>query len=181
MTPLPQHDSFVGAQYSAPQLASMTGIQVFGRLGTVLLACLLVTPFVLANCKCHAPDKEETTHWGGNEMIVIKEENSYRQLRGTIEMSDGNLLKDALVEVFDHPDYLLDSSHSRREGSPEQKRLAICRTAADGKFCFRNLPPGKYELRSSLGPGWNVTHVYVVLDGQSKRAGKLKVLMLVGT
>jgi protocatechuate 3,4-dioxygenase beta subunit len=142
---------------------------------------MLVAPFVLADCKCHAPDKEETTHWGGNEMIVMKEENSYRQLRGTIEMSDGSLLKDALVEVFDHPDYLLDSSHSRREGPPEQKRVAVCRTAADGKFCFRNLPPGKYELRSSLGSGWNVTHVYVVLDGQSKRGGELKVLMLVGT
>jgi hypothetical protein len=160
---------------------SISNIEALRRLGTVLFGCLLLTPFVFADCKCHAPDKEETTHWGGNEMIVVKEENSYRQLRGTIEMSGGGRLKDALVEVFDHPDYLLDSSHSRREGPPEQKRLAACHTAADGKFCFRNLPPGKYELRSSLGSGWNVTRVYVVLEGQAKRGGKLRVLMLLGT
>lgn len=161
--------------------AIISKMEALRMLGTALFACSLVTPFVFADCKCHAPGKEETTHWGGNEMVVVKEESSYRQLRGTIEMSDGRPLKDDLVEVFDHPDYLLDSSHSRREGPLEQKRLAVCRTAADGKFCFRNLPPGKYELRSSLGSGWNVTHVYVVLDGQGKRGGNLKVLMLLGT
>ena len=147
----------------------------------MLFACMLVAPFVLADCKCHPPGEGETTHWGGNEMIVMKEESSYRQLHGVIEVADGRPLKNALVEVLDHPDYLLDSSHSRREGPPEQKRVAACRTSTDGKFCFRNLPPGKYELRSSLDSGWNVTHVYVVLDKQNGRGWKLKVLMRVGT
>jgi hypothetical protein len=181
MTAVGQQDSLVGAQYIAPQLASISRNQALRRLTPALSAFMLVTAFAFADCKCHAPDKDETTHWGGNEMVVVKEENSYRQLRGTIEMSVGGPLKDALIEVFDHPDYLLDLSHTGREGRPEQKRLAVCRTTADGKFCFRGLPPGKYELRSSVNTGWDVTHVYVVLDKKVGQGKALRVLMHLGT
>jgi hypothetical protein len=181
MSALNNLGDFVGAQHAAPLLIRISSIQGLLVSATALFACLLVAPSVLADCKCGPPDKGETTRWGGNEMVVVKEENSFRNLDGTVQMSGDRPLENALVEIFDHPDYLLDTSHSRSEGPPEQKRLAACRTAKDGKFCFRNLPSGKYELRSSMGSGWNVTHVYVVLDGQSKRSGKLKVLMLLGT
>jgi hypothetical protein len=62
-------------------------------------------------------------------------------------------------------------SYLLREGpleAPKQKELAACVTAEDGKFCFRHLPPGKYELRASLNAGWNITHVYVVVDKKSQ-------------
>jgi hypothetical protein len=181
MTHLDHFESVVGAQHAAPLLGRISSIQGLLVSAAALFACLLVAASVLGDCKCGPPDKGETTRWGGNEMVVVKEENSFRKLEGRVQMSGDRPLENALVEIFDHPDYLLDTSHSRSEGPPEQKRLAACRTAKDGKFCFRNLPPGKYELRSSMGSGWNVTHVYVVLDGQSKRNGKLKVLMLLGT
>jgi hypothetical protein len=181
VTHLDHFESVVRIQHAAPLLARISGIQALLVSATALFASLLVGPSVLGDCKCGAPDKGETTRWGGNEMIVVKEESSFRKLEGRVQMSDDRTLENALVEVFDHPDYLLDRSHSRNEGPPEQKRLAACRTAKDGKFCFRNLPAGKYELRSSLGSGWNVTHVYVVLDKHSKRDEKLKVLMLLGT
>lgn len=54
------------------------------------------------------------------------------------------------------------------------RRLAACVTSEDGKFCFRHLRPGKYELRTSSKPGVNVTHVYVVVD---KKAGQTKDLI----
>lgn len=141
---------------------------------------IFIAPSVLGDCKCLRPDKGETTHWGGNEMIVTQEEKSYRKLQGTIEMYDGRPLERALVEVFDHPDYLLDQSTSYKRDHPEQKRMGLCRTAADGKFCFRNLSSGSYELRSSLDSGWDVTHVYVVLNKKAGQKKSLHVQMEVG-
>ena len=181
MTHIDHIESVVRVRHTAALLDRISRTQALLVFATAVFACLLVAPSVLGDCKCGTPDKGETTLWGGNEMIVVTEENSFRKLEGRVQMSGDRPLENALVEVFDHPDYLLDTSHSRGEGPPEQKRLAACRTAKDGKFCFRNLPAGKYELRSSLGSGWNVTHVYVVLDRHNKRDEKLKVLMQLGT
>ncbi len=179
--PLNQLETALGAQHAAFFLGMISRIQTSLVSASALFACLLVAPSVLGDCKCDVPDKRETTRRGGNEMIVVKEKSSFRKLEGIVEMSGDRPLENALVEVFDRPDYLLDTSHARSEGPPEQKRLAACLTAKDGKFCFRNLPTGKYELRASIGSGWNVTHIYVVLDRHSKEVEKLKVLMLLGT
>jgi hypothetical protein len=140
-----------------------------------------LTPSVLGDCKCHRPEKGETTHWGGNQVVVLVEEKSHRKMEGTIEMSGGRPLEHALVEIFDHPEYLLDQSSSFKRDHPEQKRLAVCRTAADGKFCVRDLPSGKYELRSSIDSGWDVTHVFVVLDKKAGQNKALRILMELGT
>jgi hypothetical protein len=146
------------------------------------LICFIgLTPFVLGDSKCHRPEKGETTHWGGNQVVVLVEEKSHRKIEGTIEMPGGRRVEHALVEIFDHPEYLMDQSSSFQGDRPEQKRLAACRTAADGKFCFRDLPSGKYELRSSIDSGWNVTHVYVVLDKKAGEGKALRVLMELGT
>ena len=143
-----------------------------------LLACALVAPSVLGDCKCHRVANDETTLFGGNEAVVLDEQESHRRLEGTVDAPDGTKLGNALVEIFDHPEYLL--SDKPGEDRPQQRRLAACRTAVDGKFCFRNLPSGKYELRSSVGSGWDVTHLYVVVDkkGQAK---KIQVRMSLGT
>ncbi len=180
MTHHDHFESVVGTQPAAPLLGRTSRIKGLLVSATALLACLLIAPSILGDCKCGPLDKNETTRWGGNEMIVVKEKGSFRKLQGRVQMFDDRPLENALVEIFDHPDYLLDTSHSRGDGPPEQKRLGACRTTGDGKFCFRDLPPGKYELRSSMGSGWNVTHVYVVLDGQGKR-DSLHVKMSVGT
>lgn len=179
-----QHDlseSVVGAQHAAPGLGGTSAIRSLLVPGGLLLFFMTVTPSLLGDCKCHRPEKGETTHWGGNEVIVVVEEKSYSKLQGTVEMSDGRPLEDALIEIFDHPDYLLDGSASSFKDRPEQKRLAVCRTAADGKFCFRGLPSGKYELRSSIGSGWNVTRVHVVVDKRAGRRKSIHVNMRVGT
>jgi protocatechuate 3,4-dioxygenase beta subunit len=133
------------------------------------------------DCKCNRPERGETTHWGGNQVVVFVEEKSYRKIQGTIEMNDGRPLENALVEVFDHPEYLLEQSSSFKKDHPEQRKLAVCRTGADGKFCFRHLRSGKYELRSSIDSGWDVTHVYIVLDKKSGQDKAVHVQMELGT
>ena len=131
------------------------------------------------DCKCRHPEKGDSTRPGGNEFVVHIEKDLYRTLEGTVvAMGDRRPVEGALVEVFDHAEYLLGENPLAEHS--EQKRVAACRTSTDGKFCFRELPPGKYELRSSLGSGWNVTHIYVVVakKGQAKR---IQVEMTLGT
>ena len=114
-------------------------------------------------------------------MVIVVEEKSYRELRGTVQLREGQPVENALVEIFDKPEYLLDHSIASANNRPKQRRLASCVASADGKFCFRNLANGKYELRSSSGDGVNVTHVYVVIDKQSGEKKGLVVEMTLGT
>ena len=132
-------------------------------------------------CKSRHASGKESTRPGGNEMVVFVEEKSYRELRGTVKMHEGQPVENALVEIFDKPEYLLDHSIVTANNRPKQRRLAACVASADGKFCFPNLANGKYELRLSSGNGVNVTHVYVVIDKQSGEQKDLSVEMTLGT
>jgi protocatechuate 3,4-dioxygenase beta subunit len=110
---------------------------------------------------------------------VVVEAKAYRRLQGRV-VRLGEPVEDALVEIFDKPEYLL-SPGSDSQDRPKQERLAACRTSADGKFCFRDLPSGTYELRSSFGSGWDVTHLHVMLDKKSGQNKPLEVSMHLGT
>jgi hypothetical protein len=200
MTPQHQSESHVGARFSAslfapapsvgarlypelrrdaaPLLSTTSTQRAALAIGVSLFVFALAVPSVLGNCKCHRAADNETTHFGGNEAVIFVAQESHQSLAGTVHAPDGTKLGNALIEVFDHPEYLLDDKPG--ENHPEQKRLAACRTAADGKFCFRNLPPGKYELRSSIGSGWDVTHVYVGVDNNGA-AKKIQIRMKLGT
>jgi hypothetical protein len=147
----------------------------------LLLLSVFVAPSALGDCRCGIVKGEETTHWGGHESAIFVEKNSYRQLRGTVQPGYGKTSKVVLVEIFDQPDYLLDQSANVRENHPEQKRVAACHTSSDGKFCFPNLPSGKYELRTSIDGEWNTSHVYVVVDKKAGQRKRLRVLMDLGT
>ncbi len=179
MKPLNYLEGLVGAQRAALHLGTISKAWRLLMPVTALLACALAAPSVVGDCKCHRPEKDDKTRKGANEFVLDVEKETYRKLEGTVVgMGDSRLIEDALVEVFDHPEYLL--GENPLADHPEQKRVAACHTSADGKFCFRGLPPGKYELRSSLESGWNITHIYVVVDkkGQSK---KMQVRMTLGT
>jgi hypothetical protein len=141
---------------------------------SLLAGGFVFVPGIFGDCTCRSPEMGDSTRWGGNEAIVTVEERSYRQLRGKIELPDGRPLQNTLVEIFDKPEYLL-SSVANSENHPEQKRLAVCRTGSDGRFCFRNLRSGIYELRSSLDKDWDVTHLHVSVN---KQAGQNKIIVV---
>jgi Carboxypeptidase regulatory-like domain len=178
MTAQHQHDSLVGARFSASPPGRTSRARAIFIPALALVACALVAPSLFGDCKCHHPEKGDSTRPGGNMFIVQQEEKPYRKLEGRVELHEDRPLEEVLVEVFDQPEYLLKNGGNAPNN---QKRLASCVTSEDGKFCFRHLPPGKYELRASSNAGVNVTHVYVVVDKRAGQTKELVVGMSVGT
>ncbi|MHB8609432.1 MAG: carboxypeptidase-like regulatory domain-containing protein [Candidatus Acidiferrales bacterium] len=177
MKPSRQHERFVGARHAAPLLGTPVTRRACLAFGVSLFVIALAAPCVLDDCKCHRPAAGETTRQGANLFVVQDEEKPYRDLNGIVEMGSAEPVGDVLVEIFDQPEYLLKAPAK----APKQKRLAACVTGADGKFCFRYLPAGEYELRASLNGGVNITHVYVVVEKKAGKRERLHVKMSVGT
>ena len=143
---------------------------------------VLIAPAALrGDCKCARPNKEETTRWGGNEVVVVVKESPVKQLQGVVEEPGGSPFAGALVEIFNHPEYLLSDLPSAQVKKPEQQRVGVCLTRSDGKFCFKHLPPGTYEIRSSISTGWDVTKVHVTVDPKKGKSERIAVPMHIGT
>ncbi len=148
------------------------------------LAFLLLLPGNIPatdKCGCVKARRDDTTRWGVNESVVYVYRTPYKQIRGVVDFpKKANIL----VEVFTHPEHLLpDYPQDKRQAAKEsQRRVAACTTGADGEFCFRNIPAGKYELRLSIDAGWNPTHVYLVLAPRNRKSirTKLRVNLDVG-
>jgi hypothetical protein len=128
------------------------------------------------SCECKPAERDATTRFGGNEWVAYKEPGVFKSIHGKLDLPLPELRANVLVEVFDQPDYLLcewlDKNPNNCTNDPpeNQRRIAACVTAKDGKFCFPNLPAGKYELRVSKDAGWSPTHVHVVVNPRRKDA-----------
>ena len=149
---------------------------------------LLLFSFILLlpqseRSECHCVASEESTRAGANEMIVTTTSGKYRQIAGVVKAQTGEIVSDVLVEVYDQPEYLLLKYPESEEKKKTQRRLKGCVVGADGKFCFRDLPPGKYELRFSKVGGWNHAHVIVVIAAAKQKASNrsLEITMSPGT
>src|ERR1051326_1430459 len=140
----------------------------------LILISSVAAPSSGKGCGC-ASATGETTRWGGNETILIKPRGTFEFVGGKVLMGD-EPMDDALVEVFDKPDYLLcdwtaeDGNPNKCSNDPpaDQRRIAACVTGKDGKFCFDNIPSGKYELRVSKDIGWDVSHYVIVVKPESR-------------
>ncbi len=114
-------------------------------------------------CACKKATTKETTRIGGNETVVIREKRIVSFVIGRVDTYNDPQLE-VLVEVFDNPDHLLRSYPENRIQRKLQKRIAACKTGADGRFCLQKIPKGTYEVRFSVGPEWNVVSVYLEID-----------------
>lgn len=89
---------------------------------------------------------------------------SVNRISGTV-VGYGNLNPEVKVEVFDKPEVWADDSLSLNEKRKRQKRIATASTDSKGKFHFRGMPKGSYEIQFSTGNGgWNVLSVLVNVD-----------------
>jgi hypothetical protein len=122
------------------------------RHRVVCLAMLSAVCVSAVYGQCTAAPESRKTYWGHENAVTIHSQ-PLKRLHGTVTLgyATPQLPKDGvLVEVFDRPD-LAQGGDPNRTG---QKRLFACITSKDGKFSF-DLPPGKYELRSSRPTEWN--------------------------
>ena len=139
------------------------------RLVTILLLISsAATGFQQTRCGCNTAGVDKTTREGGNELIIERRSRPYKSIRGVV--TDGTKpLANALVEVFDHPEWMISSLNSNRV---KQQRVVACKTDAEGRFCFANIAGGKYELRVSQGIAWNVSHLYITVNAGSRQTTK---------
>jgi protocatechuate 3,4-dioxygenase beta subunit len=117
----------------------------------------------------------ETTRPGANELITIVESKTRKSIFGEVnDGGNGQPLNNVLVEVF--------ALRTKKAGDEEKKRILACTTDEKGRFCFRKLPAGKYEVFYSMDGGWKHTIVTVVVDPNGRKSvnQKIEVWLQVG-
>ena len=116
------------------------------RILTLFALCILVTGISLA--------------------VLTHETISYRtplkRISGSV-IGYGNVNPGVKVELFDKPEVWADDSLSLNEKRKRQKLIATTSTDAKGKFDFRGVPKGAYEIQFSAA-GWNILSVLVSVD-----------------
>lgn len=142
----------------------------------ILLVSLTSASIQPGHCSCRKATAQNTTHWGWIVNKTIKG-GSVKALKGRVVNRDGQLLANALVEVFDKPEvWLADKGYQNRD---KQKRLAACLTREKGEFCFTGLRPGRYELRGSSPEPYDPMHVIVTLapNNQQSKKGDIRIAL----
>ncbi len=127
---------------------------------------------------CAVAKSADHTHWS-HMNDVLKYPEPVTSLHGVVLAAGGGdtSVEGVLVEVFDHPEIVLESRGDQtRKG---QKRLAACITGKDGRFSLGS-KPGKYELRFSK-QDWNVQSVIVEVSKKASKKTPMKVLIEAAT
>jgi hypothetical protein len=129
-------------------------------------------------CVFPSASTDESTRAGANMLVTNVEKKSVRVLSGLVEDANGKPISGALIEVFDNPSWIINDAWWP-EGN--QKRMIGCETTEAGLFTIKGLEKGAYEIRVSVGPGYNVSHVYVRVDPKRGKRKSLRVTVEVGT
>jgi hypothetical protein len=95
--------------------------------------------------------------------VVIHENKTYRtplkRISGSV-VGYGNVNPGVMVEIFERPELWAESEKRKR-----QRLIARTATDANGRFDFRGVPKGAYEVQfSPFNGGWNVLSVLVTVN-----------------
>ena len=109
------------------------------------LLILLAVPLPSSKCRCRKV-KDESPVLG--TVFATMNGGRVRKLQGTVFSPSGNVMEDAIVEVYDNRSNADDEyiSYEAVKESTNLKRKTACMTGEDGRFCFTSLPPGRYLL-----------------------------------
>ncbi|MGP8252737.1 MAG: hypothetical protein ACLQHF_11935 [Terracidiphilus sp.] len=147
----------------------------------ILLLALVIPPATSfaqqVNSTCTPVDVSAPTKWGGNQTVEVDLRNHPVRVPRGIVMLAGKPAGGALLQVFTwNPSDTLAIHYNQQRVSA----VAACITGPDGLFSFA-LAPGEYELRTSLGPGIDVTSVLISAKSGWHRSRRIVVPMSVGT
>jgi hypothetical protein len=128
------------------------------------LAILILTVPSGRICSCRIASGDDIPH-GANEDIEYAE-RTVKNISGLVRYAlvEGTI-GDVVVEIYDVA--YVDRKLRPRQIVGLRTRRAACVTATDGKFCFPNLPSGKYVLRAgtrSFNGGMNEVYMRVNVD-----------------
>jgi hypothetical protein len=95
-----------------------------------------------------------------HETITYK--SSIKKISGRV-VGFGNVNPGTDVQLFDKPEVWADDSLTWNEKRKRQTEIASTVTNSNGKFEFRGVPRGAYEIQFSKN-GWNVLSVLVNVE-----------------
>lgn len=145
----------------------MTAIQA-----TILIFLMLFVLHPEKQCSCKKVESWEKAEGGWMYPPVI-EKKALKSIRGEVHNANGHPLTDVFVEVFDNPSARLERGVGPGDLAKKQKRIAACKTVEDGRFCFANIPSGRYELRYTKDASYETKSVIVTI-GKNNQGGSKK-------
>lgn len=104
-----------------------------------------------------------------SHMVVrIFDERPVREIRGTVtDFNGASPAEKAFIFVTRMPRNMTSEDYDAgkyRDG----RSLIACETVSDGKFCFKNMQPGKYEV-CATSSGFNNTCVLITVSNTARR------------
>ena len=131
----------------------------------VALFSLLLTHAIIAPCR---------------EQWDVETHKSVKKLHGVVVRWDEKPLAGVSVEVFEHPELLLQPNKYAERNAREP--IASVVTDANGRFSFPGLAPGKYELRFRKHE-FDILSVIITLAPNKAGASKrlLRIVMRTAT
>jgi hypothetical protein len=131
----------------------------------LLYIILLISTIAVSAQKC-------TDKTVGNErrvcshMVVEIDGIETRLVKGIVVDANNTAIPDSIIEVY--------------EAKEDGRLVATYKTKFNGKFCFKNLPEGKYILRVGWsGLGFNCTDIKIDIKGKTKKF--IRIPLQVGT
>lgn len=138
-----------------------------------IVTFLLISWLSLQDCNCKSVEKNRQAEKAWMS-VVLAGEQKLAVANGKVIESNGDPLASVLVEVLSHP-----APVKRKSGEIVKKtpvRVEACETAEDGKFCFKELKPGKYELRLSR-KSFNTVSIRIELVNQTSQSTSEMILV----
>jgi hypothetical protein len=129
-------------------------------LVTALLLSHWANAVSLSQCQCTPVSADEVTGDSGNVEIVVTEKRTLKSVHGKTCDPNGTILEGVLIEVYTDAHF---------------KRIAACKTGADGKFCFKHIPAGKYRLIGSMPSGMNNITILIKVNPKSRKSSKKRL------
>ncbi|MBI4749156.1 MAG: carboxypeptidase regulatory-like domain-containing protein [Acidobacteria bacterium] len=132
-----------------------------------------------SECHCREATPNEVPQ-GANEYIELPDAYQ-RRIYGVVDLIFLDSVEGAVVEVYALPK---DFPQTKHHAIPSTfKRIAARTTAADGRFCFPKLPPGRYFLVAGQkkSNGMNTVQIVVTISPKAKTNKPLELQLTAGT
>jgi hypothetical protein len=108
----------------------------------------------------------------GHMTTTVYNQKPIARIMGKVTDNSGGLVLHASVYVWRRPKDISDDDFASGKivFDEYRNRLTACQTGADGRFCFKGIPAGKYMV-CAYGLDFNSTCVLVTLKTKSRKRG----------